>query len=189
MKIRQAVCAALAGVTLLGTAAAAKDNIYAYNKFVSTVLGPQLGYCDFSASFAGHENEYENVNDFFAGLVSAWYGDIDADFDNELITVDTQHGVAVYQMEENGVVFLGSIDFDVIANYGDSYTNVFTVPEGAMQYIGIEHYDKAINEYTMLFYELNPETDEFGKVLEINREDNEDGTEEKVWAANKTFYS
>lgn len=189
MKIKKTICAFLAGAMLLGNAALAKDNIYAYNKFVSTVLGPQLGYCDFAASFAGHENDFDNVNDYFTGLISAWYDDIDADFDNELVTVDTQHGVAVYRMAENGVVFLGSIDFEVIANYGDSYTNVFTVPAGAIQYIGVEHYDKAINDYTMLFYELNPETDEFGKVLEINREDNEDGTEEKVWAGNKTFYS
>lgn len=189
MRIKKAVCAALTLTMFFGTAALAKDNIYAYNKFISTILGQQLGYCDFTASFAGHESEYENVNDYFAGLVSAWYDDIDADFDNELITVDTQHGVAVYQMEENGVVFLGSIDFDMIANYGNSYTNVFTIPVGLKQYIGAEHYDEAINEYTMLFYELDPETDEFGKVLEIRREDNEDGTEEKVWAGDKTFYS
>lgn len=189
MRVKKAVCALLAGAMLLGTSALAKDNIYAYNKFVSTILGPQLGYCDFTASFAGHESEYESVNDYFAGLVSAWYDDIDADFDNELMTVDTQHGVAVYQMEENGVVFLGSIDFEVIANYGNSYTNVFTVPVGLKQYIGAEHYDEAINEYTMLFYELDPDTDDFSKILEIRREDNEDGTEEKVWAGDKTFYS
>lgn len=189
MKIKKAISAALAGVMLFGTCALAKDNIYAYNKFVSTVLGPQLGYCDFSASFAGHENDFDNVNDYFAGLISAFYDDIDADFNNELVTIDTQHGVAVYRMEENGVVFLGSIDFEVIANYGDSFTNIFTVPVGAIQYIGTEHYDKALGEYTMLFYELDPETDEFNKILEINREDNEDGTEEKVWAGGKTFYS
>lgn len=41
------------------------------------------------------------------------------DFDNELITVESS-GVSVYQGGENGVTFLGSIDTDLIANYGNS---------------------------------------------------------------------
>ena len=61
MKLKKTVSAVLAGAMLLGTSAFAKDNIYAYNKFISTVIGPQVGYCDFAASFAGHENEYDNV--------------------------------------------------------------------------------------------------------------------------------
>ena len=56
MKLKKTVSAVLAGAMLLGTSAFAKDNIYAYNKFISTVIGPQVGYCDFAASFAGHEN-------------------------------------------------------------------------------------------------------------------------------------
>ena len=84
MKLKKTLCAFLAGAMLLGTTALAKDNIYAYNKFVSTILGQQVGYCDFAASFAGHEDEYENINDYFSGLISAFYDDIDADFDNEL---------------------------------------------------------------------------------------------------------
>ena len=59
MKLKKTVSAVLAGAMLLGTSAFAKDNIYAYNKFISTVIGPQVGYCDFAASFAGHENEYD----------------------------------------------------------------------------------------------------------------------------------
>lgn len=189
MKMKKMICALLAGAALLTTSAMAKDNIYAYNKFVSTVLGPQLGYCDFAASFAGHENDFDNVNDYFAGLISAFYNDIDDDRDNELMTVDTQHGVALYRMGDAGVVFLGSIDFDVIENYGDSYTNVFEIPIGAKYYIGVEHYDKSVNEYKMEFYELNAGSDEFNKMVDISRESNEDGTEESVWAANKTYYS
>ena len=83
MKLKKTVSAVLAGAMLLGTSAFAKDNIYAYNKFISTVIGPQVGYCDFAASFAGHENEYDNVNNYFSGLISAFYDDIDMDFDNE----------------------------------------------------------------------------------------------------------
>lgn len=187
MKIRNTVCAVLAGTMVLGTTSFAKDNIYAYNKFVSTVLGQQVGYCDIAASFAGHENEFENVNDYFSGLISAFYADIDADYDNEFIAVDT-HGVSVYQVEEAGVVFLGSADCELIANYGDSFANVFTVPVEQKQYIGVETYGKTINEYDMYLYELNPDTDEFGDILQIHREENEDGIEEKIWAGGKTYY-
>ena len=188
MKIKKAVSAAAACAVLFGSAAYAKDNIYAYNKFISTILGQQLGYCDFAASFAGHENEYDNVNDYFSGLISAFYDDIDADYDNELVTVDTQ-GVSVYQVEENGVVFLGSANHELIANFGDSYANVFTVPEGLKKYVGIERYGKTANTYDMNIYELNPDTDELSEVFDIHREDNEDGVEEKVWAGGKTYYS
>ena len=188
MKLKKIICASLAGAMLLGTTAMAKDNIYAYNKFVSTILGPQTGYCDFAASFAGHEGEYENISDYFSGLISAFYGDIDADFDNELVTVDA-NGVAVYQVEQAGVVFLGDANHPLIANYGDSYANVFTVPVGAVTLIGIETYSKTLNEYDMYFYELNPETDVFDDVFQVHREDNEDGVEEKVWAGGKTYYS
>ena len=188
MNIKKTVSAALAGAMLLTATAQAKDNIYAYNKFISTTLGPQIGYCDFAASFAGHENEYDNVNDYFSGLISAFYGDIDADYDNELITVDTQ-GVTVYQVEEKGIVFLGSANHELIANYGDSYANVFTVSAGLKQYIGIERYGKTANAYDMNIYELNPETDEFSEIFDIHCEDNEDGSEEKVWAGGKTYYS
>ena len=80
MKLKKTVSAVLAGAMLLGTSAFAKDNIYAYNKFISTVIGPQVGYCDFAASFAGLENEYDNVYNYFSGLISAFYDDIDMDF-------------------------------------------------------------------------------------------------------------
>ena len=42
MKLKKTVSAVLAGAMLLGTSAFAKDNIYAYNKFISTVIG--LGF-------------------------------------------------------------------------------------------------------------------------------------------------
>ena len=186
--MKKAVSAVIAGTMLLSTAAYAKDNIYAYNKFISTILGPQLGYCDFASSFAGHEGEYDNVNNYFSGLISAFYDDIDADYDNELVTVDTE-GVSVYQVEEKGVVFLGSANHELIANFGDSYANVFTVPEGLKKYVGIERYGKTANTYDMNIYELDPDTDELGEVFDIHREDNEDGVEEKVWAGGKTYYS
>lgn len=188
MKLKKTACAALAGIMVLGTAASAKDNIYAYNKFISTVLGPQVGYCNFAASFAGHEKDFDDVNVYFEGLISALYDDIDGDMDNELITVETR-GVSVYRAEENGVTFLGASDAELIANFGDSYANVFLTEEGAKKYICVETYGKTINEYHFYMYELNAETDELGKVLEVSRESNEDGTEEKVWARDKTYYS
>ena len=188
MKIKKAVSAAVAATMLLGTAAYAKDNIYAYNKFISTILGPQFGYCDFAGSFAGHESEYADANDFFSGLISAFYDDIDADGDNELVTVDSQ-SVTVYQVEESGVVFLGAAYHGLIANYGDSYANVFTLPKDMKKLVGIERYGKTANMYDMNIYELDPETNDLSEVFDIHREDNEDGVEEKVWASGKTYYS
>ncbi len=188
MKFKKSFCALLACSLMATTCASAKDNIFAYNKFISTVIGPQTGYCDFAASFVGHENEYPNVNDYFSGLVSAFYGEIDGDLNNELVTVETS-GITVYRAGSKGVAFLGSIDADLIANFGDSYANVFTVSEGRKKYIGLEMYGKTINEYAMYLYDLNPDTDEFKKILEITSESNEDGIEENVWAADKTYYS
>lgn len=188
MKFRKTACAALAFMLAAGTAASAKDNVYAYNKFVSTIIGPHYGYCNFAASFAGHENEYENVNTYFGGLISAFYDDIDGDFDNELVTVETT-GVTVYQKEEKGVVFLGSADIELIANYGDSFANVFTVPEGRKKYIGIETYSKASEDYHLYLYDLNPDTDDLKKILDISRKSNEEGIDESVWAKDKTYYS
>ncbi len=192
MKLKRTACAVLAATMLLGTTAFAKDNIYAYNKFVSTVIGPQTGYCDFAASFAGHESEYDNVNDYFKGLISAFYEDIDGDYDNELITVDS-HGVTVYRGGENGVEFLGSIDVDLIANYGDSHAYIFTVPKSVVgasrSLIGVEVYSGVDNSYKMYLYDLNPDTDEFKMVFSAKAEENEDGIDQSVWANNKTYYS
>lgn len=188
MKYKKLICTVLSASMLAGTSAFAKDNLYAYNKFVSTILSKQSGYCNFSASFAGHESEYENVNDYFKGLIAAFYDDLDGDYDNELVTAEAR-GVSVYRVEEKGVVFLGSIDCDLIANYGDSYSNVFTVHEKNKNYIGVELYGKTVNDYHMYLYDLNPETDEFKKILDISKEDNEDGKEEKVWAGDKTYYA
>lgn len=186
--IKKTACVVLAGLMLAGTNVSAKDNIYAYNKFVSTILSEQVGYCDISASFAGHENEYSNVNDYFKGLISAFYDDIDGDFDNELITVESTN-VSVYQAEENGVVYLGGIDKELIENYGDSYTNIFLVPQGRIKYVGFEKYSKVPNTYKFYLYELSPETDEFVQRMIIETENNEDGIEEFVWAKDKTYYS
>ena len=188
MKFKKTACAVAALLLAMGMCASAKDNIYAYNKFVSTIIGPQYGYCNFSASFAGHENEYENVNNYFGGLISAFYDDVDGDFDNELVTVETT-GVTVYQAEENGVVFLGSVDMELIANYGDSYANVFTVPYGNKKYIGIETCAEAAGNYHMYLYDLNPETDELTKILDISKESNSEGIGESVWAKGRTYYS
>ena len=188
MKLKKTVSAVLAGAMLLGTSAFAKDNIYAYNKFISTVIGPQVGYCDFAASFAGHENEYDNVNNYFSGLISAFYDDIDMDFDNELITVESS-GVSVYQGSENGVTFLGSIDTDLIANYGNSYANVFTIPVGNKKYIGVETFSSVDTTYLLQMYMLDPDTDELQPKVKIEKTVNEDGREENVWANGKTYYS
>ncbi len=188
MKLKKIACSVLAGAMLMGTAAMAKDNIHAYNKFVSTILASQVGYCDFSASFAGKEVDFDNVNNYFTGLISAFYDDIDGDLNNELITVESDI-ITVYRAGETSVVTLGSIDSELIANFGNSYANVFLVGEGRKKYIGVETYGEVVNSYELNLYDLNPDTDEFKKIFSIEREVNEDGTVEKVWAKDKTYYS
>lgn len=188
MTLKKTLSAVLAGTMILGTSAFAKDNIYAYNKFISTIIGQQVGYCDFSKSFVGHESEYSNVNEYFSGLISAFYDDIDMDFDNELITVESG-AVSVYEASENGVAFLGSIDTDLISNFGDSYANVFTVPVGNKKYIGVETFSSVGTTYSLQLYRLDPETDELENKVKIEKTVNEDGSEETIWANGKTYYS
>ena len=129
-----------------------------------------------------------NVNNYFSGLISAFYDDIDMDFDNELITVESS-GVSVYQGSENGVTFLGSIDTDLIANYGNSYANVFTIPVGNKKYIGVETFSSVDTTYLLQMYMLDPDTDELQPKVKIEKTVNEDGREENVWANGKTYYS
>lgn len=194
MKMKKIISASLACAVCASSfvSAFAKDNVYAYNKFISTIIGPQVGYCDFAASFVGHENEYDDVKKYFSGLISAFYRDIDCDFDNELITVEST-GVSLYQSGEKGVVFLGAVDIDMIANFGNSHANVFVVPRAATmtnkEYLGVETYGETENIYKMYLYELDHETDELKKIFEAVSEDNEDGAEKNVWANNKTYYS
>ncbi len=191
MNKKKIISAAAAGIICVSACvprAFAKDNIYAYNKFISTVIGPQLGYCDFSASFAGYESEYDNVCDYFSGLISAYYDDIDMDFDNELITVESG-SVSVYEAQENGVMFLGEIGTELIANFGASYSNVFTVPVENKKYIGVEVYSSVGASYLLQLYALDPDTDELNMKLEIKKTKNEDEQEENVWADGKTYYS
>lgn len=188
MKLKKMLSISLAAATVLGTSAFAKDNIYTYNKFISTIIGPQTGYCDFAASFAGHENEYTDVNNYFSGLISAFYDDIDMDFDNELITVEST-GITVYEASENGVTFLGSIDTELIANFGSSYANVFTVPVGNKKYIGVETFSSVGTSYSLQMYKLDPDTDELQLKVKIEKTVNEDGRQEDVWANGKSYYS
>jgi hypothetical protein len=88
---------------------------------------------------------------------------------------------------------LGSIDLEMIANFGNSHAYIFTVPKSVTgknkDYIGIEVYGETENSYKMYLYELNPDTDEFKMIFSATAESNEDGTEQSVWANNKTYYS
>ena len=63
--------------------------------------------------------------------------------------------VSVYQGSENGVTFLGSIDTDLIANYGNSYANVFTIPVGNKKYIGVETFSSVDTTYPVSYTHLD----------------------------------
>lgn len=189
MKIlKKTVSVLLAGGMLLGTCAYARDNTYTYNKFISTVIGTQVGYCDFAASFAGHESEYDDVNDYFSGLISVFCEDLDNDEETELITVEGT-GVSVYEAGENGVVFLDSTDRPLISNYGNSYANVFTVTVNGKKCFGVEQFSSVDTTYSLTIYTLESDKDELTKILSIEKTVNEDGRNESVWANGKTYYS
>ena len=57
MKLKKTVSALLAGAMLLGTSAVAKDNIYAYNKFISTVIGLSLIHIFIAVSYQFYGND------------------------------------------------------------------------------------------------------------------------------------
>ena len=99
---------------------------------------------------------------------------------------------AVYRFikaAKTDVTFLGSIDTDLIANYGNSYANVFTIPVGNKKYIGVETFSSVDTTYLLQMYMLNPDTDELQPKVKIEKTVNEDGREENVWANGKTYYS
>ncbi len=131
--------AAIAAFTLITPSVFAADNFEQYNKYVYMQLKPAVGLCDINASFAGHEVDYSDVNDYFGGLISAMNIDLDGDGNDELVTIESKN-VNVYSVENGKVVSRGSIAERLIGNDGESYANVFIKNNGAKNYLGIEKF-------------------------------------------------
>ena len=151
--------AAAAAFALISTNALAADNFYEYNKFIYNIIRPETGICDTEASFVGHEVEYSDINDYFKGLISAFYADLDGDGTNELITVESKN-VSVYASDGRSVEFCDECRRDLIGNSGDSYANVFIKNSSGTEYLGVETFFTGGGQtgYQLEIFRLNPES-------------------------------
>ena len=105
------------------TSALANDYTYEYQNFIANVVVPQSGLCDTAKSYAGHENEMP-ASEYFAGLISAFRVDLDADGDMELVLVG-DNVVSVYKIVEGAPKFAASYLATLVCDYGESFANVF----------------------------------------------------------------
>lgn len=133
------ITAIIAAFALTVPTVFAADNFEQYNKYVYMQLKPNVGICDINASFAGHEVDYSDVNDYFSGLISAVNIDLDGDGNDELVTVESKN-VNVYAVENGKVVRRGTVTEHLIGNDGESYANVFIKNNGIKNYLGIEKF-------------------------------------------------
>ena len=131
-------------VMLLGTTAIANDYTYEYQNFVANVVIPQSGLCDFSKSYAGHENEM-TASEYFSGIISAFRMDIDADGNQELILVG-DNMIRVYRIADGQPSFCASYILDLVCDYGESYANVFIKNYNGRDYLCAESFDDTGSE-------------------------------------------
>lgn len=144
---------------MLSSSAFAADNFYTYNKFIYNNIYPESGVCDINASFIGHEVEYTDINAYFSGLISAFNVDLDADGNDELVTVESK-ALNVYTANGKDVIFCDDEKTELIGNSGDSYSNVFVKTSGNNKYLGIETFfaNSAQNCYQLKIFGLDSET-------------------------------
>lgn len=175
--MKKLICFLLSATALMSGSAYARENTYAYNKHMANVLIPQQGLCDFSASFAGREVEYNNINDYFSGLISAFTGDFDGDGNDELVTVDSKM-INVYSAAAHGVVYVGSFAAELIGNYNDSFSNVFLKELNGKKYICVENYFQtaAGNSYKFNMLSVDKENESIGSLISL--EQTKDGENE-----------
>lgn len=124
-------------ILLLPLNALAADNSYTYNKYVYNNLRPESGVCNFDASFVGHEVEYNDVNDYFKGLIGAFTADLNNDGTEELVTVESRN-IKLYTIDGKEVIFCDTYPISLIGNNGDSHSNVFVKDAEGMEFLGVE---------------------------------------------------
>ena len=133
-----------AGMMLLSTSALANDYTYEYQNFVANVVVPQSGLCDVAKSYAGHENEI-SASEYFAGIISAFRMDIDADGNLELILVG-DNLIRVYRITDGQPTFCASYILDLVCDYGESYANVFIKNYNGRDYLCAESFSDSGSE-------------------------------------------
>lgn len=155
INIMKKIIAVAAALIMAAPFVFAEDNFYAYNKFIYNTILPEVGVCDVNSSFARHEVEYTDVNDYFRGLISIFNTDLDDDGTDELVTVESRN-INVYTARGKDVVFCDNVKADLIGNNGDSFSNVFVKDSGGVKYLGVETFfaNNSQNAYHLRVFKM-----------------------------------
>lgn len=158
LSIKKIITALIAAALLTPAAALAKDNFYAYNKFMTEVRIPQSGLCDTLKSYAGHDEE--NIIDYFSGIISAFSSDMDGDGDAELFVVE-DNVIEIYNASPEGsAVYLADVKKNLITDQGESYANIFIKQWGYERLLCVEYFSDtgASKTYSLRMYSMNKDT-------------------------------
>ena len=163
-------------ILLLPLNALAADNSYTYNKYVYNNIRPEIGVCNFDASFVGHEVEYNNVNDYFKGLIGAFMVDLNNDGTEELITVESR-SVKLYTIDGKEVTFCDKYSTELIGNNGDSYSNVFVKDAEGTEFLGVETFTvkNGETEYKLDVLFMDPQSRTFEHKAYVYQKNKSDG--------------
>lgn len=179
--IKKLTAAAVAASMLTtGAAVFAKDNFYAYNKFMVNVEIPQNGLCDTLKSYIGHDDE--TAVDYFSGVISAFTSDIDGDGDLELFVVEGSL-IKIYGAAEDGsAIYLADVQKDLITDMGESYANVFIKPCGAENLLCVEYFSDtgASKGYSLKIYAMDSATKSIVQRAKIEKSVDDDSLSEAV---------
>lgn len=178
--IKKLTAAAVTAAMMLPAAAFARDNFYAYNRFMVNVEIPQSGICDTVKSYIGHDDE--TAVDYFSGIISAFTSDIDGDGDLELFVVEGSL-IKIYGAAEDGnAVYLDDIQGDLITEMGESYANVFVKTYGAENLLCVEYFGDtgASKGYSLKIYAMNSETKSITQRAKIEKSVDDDTVSEAV---------
>lgn len=180
MKLKKITAALLASAVLIPATALAKDNFYAYNRFMVNQRIPQSGLCDIAKSYVGHEDE--SIIDYFSGVISAFTSDMDGDGDLELFIVE-DNVIEIYNASEDGnALYLSDVSQDFITSQGESYANIFIKQFGYERLLGVEYFSDtgASKSYSLKMYSMNKETKAISPVARIEKTVDDESVSEVV---------
>ncbi len=178
--IKKITAALIAAALLTPTAALAKDNFYAYNKFMTGVRIPQSGLCDTLKSYAGHDEE--NIIDYFSGIISAFSSDMDGDGDAELFVVE-DNVIEIYNASPEGnAVYLADVKKNLITDQGESYANIFVKQWGYDRLLCVEYFADtgASKTYSLRMYSMNKDTKSVSMRAKIEKTVDDESVSESV---------
>lgn len=180
MKLKKITAALLASAILIPASAMAKDNFYAYNKFMVNQRIPQSGLCDTMKSYVGHEDE--SIIDYFSGVISAFTSDMDGDGDAELFVVE-DNVIEIYDAAEDGsALYLADVPQELITSQGESYANIFIKQFGYERLLGVEYFSDtgASKSYSLKMYSMNKETKSISPIARIEKKIDDESVSEIV---------